>query len=111
LHIDTVLDKGFDNYNTKTITCKINNEENLNTNKASQCCGQVKFHHPMIGGYLFDKDIFDKNFDIVHSNEYFGSGGSASRLLIVSKRVKDIVDKNKLKGLSFIPVIHTRLDR
>lgn len=111
LHIDTVLSSGFDNYNTNRITCKVNNEENLNTDKTLQCCGQVKFHHPMIGGYLFDKGIFDKSFNIFQSNEYFGSGGSANRLQIVSKRVKEIVDKNKLKGLSFIPVMHNKLER
>ena len=111
LHIDTILSKRFDNYNTKTITCKIKNEENCNTDPTSNCCGRVKFHHPMIGGYLFDKSIFDKDFDIVESNEYFGSGGSANRLQIVSKRFKDIVDKNKLKGLSFIPIMHYRLKR
>lgn len=111
LHIDTILSNGFDNYNTKTITCKVNNEENCNTDPTSKCCGRIKFHHPMIGGYLFDRSIFDNNFDMTESAEYFGSGGSASRLQIVSKRVKSIVDRNKLKGLSFIPIVHDRLKR
>jgi hypothetical protein len=111
LHIDTILNKGFDNYNTKTITCKINNEENLNKDTNLQCCGQIKFHHPMIGGYLFDKAIFNKDFDIVQSQEFFGSGGSANRLRIVSKRLKEIIEQNKLKGLSFIPIMHERLER
>ncbi|MFT3827801.1 MAG: hypothetical protein QM731_28045 [Chitinophagaceae bacterium] len=111
LHIDTILNKGFDNYNTQTITCKINNEEGLNTNKKTTCCGRIKFHHPMIGGYLFDRTLFKKDLDIVESNEYFGSGGAAYRLQIVSKRFKEIVDKNKLKGLSFIPIMHNRLNR
>lgn len=110
LHIDTLLNNGFDNYNTKTITCKANNEENLNTDPNSKCCGRVKFHHPMIGGYLFNKNIFNADFDIIESSEYFGSGGSAGRLQIVSKRFKDIVDKHKLKGLSFIPIMHKKLE-
>lgn len=111
LHIDSILHKGFDNYNTKTITCKINNEENRNKDTTLQYCGRMKFHHPIIGGYLFNKVIFDKAFDIVKSNEYFGSGGSANRVTIVSKRFKDIVEKYKLKGLSFEPVMYTRLKR
>ena len=111
LHIDTILNIGFDSYNAKTITCKINNEENLNVDPGSLCCGRVKFHHPEIGGYLFNAGIFDKSLDIVESKEYFGSGGSANRLQVVSKRFKDIVEKNKLKGLSFIPIIHARLER
>lgn len=108
LHVDTILNKGFDSYNTKTITCKINNEERLNTDLNSKCCGSIKFHHPMIGGYLFDNSIFNIDYDIVQSNEYFGSGGSANRITIVSKRFKDLVEKNKLKGLTFIPIVHDR---
>jgi hypothetical protein len=111
IHIDTILKEGFDSYNTKTITCKINNEENCNTDLNSKCCGRIKFHHPMIGGYLFDKIIFKPDFDIVQSNEYFGSGGSANKLNIVSKRFKELVEKNKLKGLSFTPILHDRLVR
>jgi hypothetical protein len=111
LHIDTTIDKGFDSYNTKTITCKINNEENCNTDLNSKYCGRIKFHHSMIGGYLFDKAIFNSSFDIVESNEYFGSGGSANKLQIVSKRFKEIVERNKLKGLSFTPIVHDRLVR
>lgn len=111
LHIETILSSGFDNYNTKIITCKINNEENLNADLTTQCCGRIKYHHPMIGGYLFDKSIFDSRFDIVNSGEYFGSGGSANRLQIVSKKFKDIVERNKFNGLSFIPVMHNRLER
>ena len=65
----------------------------------------------MIGGYLFDKSIFNSDFDIVQSNEYFGSGASANRIQIVSKRFKDLVEKNKLKGLSFIPIVRDRLHK
>jgi len=111
LHIDTVLNKGFDKYNTKTITCKLSNEENCNADPATKYCGRIKYHHPMIGGYLFDKNIFDNQYDIVETNEYFGSGGSANRLQIVSKKFKTIIEDNKLKGLSFIPVMHDRLER
>jgi hypothetical protein len=111
LNIDTVLTEGFDGYNTNTITCKINNEEDLNTNPDLKCCGRIKFHHPMIGGYLFDKSVFNPALDIVLSNEYFGSGSSANRLVIVSKRFKDCVDKNKLKGLKFTPIVHERFKK
>jgi hypothetical protein len=111
LHIESKLDKCFDNYNAQIITCKINNEEGLNTDNNLKCCGRQKFNHPRIGGYLFDKNGFKPNFDIVESNEYFGSGASASKLQIVSKRIKNLVDKNKLKGLSFIPIMHERLIR
>jgi hypothetical protein len=111
LHIDTILGSAFDSYNTKTITCKIINEEGANTEPNLNSCGRVKFHHPMVGGYLFDLAIFNPYYDIVQSSEYFGSGASANRLQIVSKRFKKLVDKSKLKGLKFTPIIHKRLER
>ncbi|WP_299675326.1 hypothetical protein [uncultured Dokdonia sp.] len=106
LHIDTVLDKGFNSYNTDTITCRYNNEEGLNKSKENNYCGRIKYHHPFIGGYCFDKNIFNSNFDIVETYEYFGGGGSAQKLQIVSKRFKNLIEKKKLKGLIFIPVMH-----
>lgn len=111
LHIDTILDQGFNYYNTKIITCKFNNEENCNSEKEQNYCGRIKYHHPMIGGYFFNKDIFKPEYDIVESYEYFGSGASAQKLQIVSKRFKTIVEKNKLKGLVFIPVVHDRFEQ
>ena len=111
LHIEKTLDKGFDSYNTKIITCKINNEENCNKDLQLKCCGRVKYHHPMVGGYLFDKTIFNTDFDIVDTNEYFGSGRNTNKLQIVSKRFKQLVEKNKLKGLVFTPIVHDRLVR
>jgi hypothetical protein len=108
LHIDKVLDGGFDSYNTKTITCKYQNEENLNTENKGDYCGRIKFHHPLIGGYKFDKTVFDPAFDIVQSHEYFGSGGRAGRIQIVTKRIKQLIGKYKLKGLYFIPIMHER---
>ena len=111
LHIDTILETGFDNYNAKIITCKIDNEEGLNNDKETVCCGRQKFHHPRIGGYLFDKSIFNHNYDIVQTKEYFGSGRSACRLQIVSKQIKKLVEINKLKGLYFIPIVHDKFLR
>lgn len=65
----------------------------------------------MIGGYMFDKGIFYEAPDIVESEEYFGSGASAHKLQIVSKRFKEIAEKNKLKGLSFTPIVHEKFSR
>lgn len=111
IQVSAVLKKGFDSYNTRIITCKTNNEENLNTDGNSKCCGRIKYHHPMIGGYLFESSIFNPHIDIAYTNEYFGSGASANRLLVVSKRFWCLVNRNKLKGLSFTPIVHGRLER
>jgi hypothetical protein len=109
LHIETTLAKGFDNYNTKTITCKIKNEEKCNNNENLNCCGRLKYHHPLIGGYVFDKAVFNPEFEIVQSHEYFGSGANASKLIFVSKRIKKLIEKAKLRGLAFTPVLHERI--
>ncbi|NHM07990.1 hypothetical protein G4D82_12215 [Flavobacterium sp. CYK-4] len=108
MHINTILENGFDNHNAKTITCKINNEEDCNKDKNVICCGRIKYHHPLVGGYVFNKDVFNPEIDIALTGEYFGSGSSANRLQIVSKKIKNLVEKNKLKGLQFIPVLHNR---
>ncbi|WP_194778147.1 hypothetical protein [Pararhodonellum marinum] len=44
-------------------------------------------YHPKVDGYLFDKTIFNPKYDFVQRYEYFGSGGSAGRFQMVSKRM------------------------
>ena len=44
------------------------------------------------------------------SNEYFGSGGSAHRLIILSKRIYEIIIKNKLRGIRFEPIMHKKYE-
>ncbi len=60
LNINHILQPGFNSYNTKTITCKLNNEEQWKDDKKLNFCSRIKFHHPMIGGYLFEESIFEK---------------------------------------------------
>jgi hypothetical protein len=69
-------------------------------------CGRVKYHFPKRGGLTFDETIFDANNDIVTTNEYFGSGALAFRLPIFSKRIKTIIEREKLRGISFTPIFH-----
>lgn len=108
LHIETILEKGLDYYNTPMTNCNNSSVELFNTDKSRHFCNRIKYYHPRIGGYTFDKSIFNSDFDIVQSNEYFGSGGSAYRLQIISKRLKTIIEQNRLKGLTFIPILHER---
>ena len=111
LHVKKVLPKGLVNYNARLITCKLNNEEDSNVDKSLKYCKRIKYHHPMVGGYVFNKEIFDDEFDIALTAEYFGSGGSANRLTICSKRFKNIIESNKLRGLDFIPIIHEKYEK
>ena len=112
LHVDTILEKGFNSYNTQIITCKYMNEEDVNVGPAAQnsiddpFCGRVKYNIPERGGITFDKKIFDDMPDIAKSNEWFGSGALAFQLIFFSKKVKDIIEKNKFKGIYFTPIFH-----
>ena len=108
LIIETILEKGFDPYNTNTITCKLNNEEGLNKNSKNIYCGRIKYHHPRKNSYLFGSKIFSSKLDFYISNEYFGSGTGAERINIISRKTYEIIKKNQLKGLTFAPIIHKR---
>jgi hypothetical protein len=66
-------------------------------------CESKKSLYPRRDAIRFDKGIFSNVPDIVQSYEHFGSG--ANRLVLVSKRFYNIVQKYKLKGLSFTPII------
>ena len=111
LHINKTLRSGFKNYNSKMITCKLNNEEQCNNDNKLEYCGKIKYHHPIAGGYLFQREIFKEKFDLALTYEYFGSGGNANRLIVCSKNFKNIIEKNKLNGLEFIPIIHEKIKR
>jgi hypothetical protein len=100
LHIDTLLDKGYNAHNADMEICNSDDSEhNL------KCCGRIKYDYPK-GWFVFDKKIFSKEIDFCTSNEYFGSGGQAERLNIVSKRVKEIIERNQLKGVIFKPIMY-----
>jgi hypothetical protein len=68
-------------------------------------CQSKKSLYPQRDAIRFNKSIFSNSPDIVQSHEHFGSGSSANRLTLVSKRFYNIVEKYKLKGLTFTPVV------
>ena len=89
--------KSFDPYNALMLHCP--------------SCGRKKWEHPVIGGYCFDESVFDSRLDIVETMELFGSGASAERLTIVSKKFRDLFGQQQWKGLQFIPLQHERYGR
>ncbi len=108
LNIQTILEPGFNNYNTQELHCNAGNEENSQRelNADTIYCGRAKYHFPMIGGLNFNETIFDEQSDIVKTSEYFGSGASAFRLPIFSKKLKTILEKEKIRGIGFTPIFH-----
>jgi hypothetical protein len=107
LIINTELDKGLDTSNTQEITCKFNNEEGWHKDNNKHYCGRIKYHYPgKEGCILLDKNIFSQNIDFCVTNEYFGSGCSAGKINIISKKVYEIIKNNKLKGLKIYPIMY-----
>lgn len=68
-------------------------------------CGIHKYHPSGIGMHAFRKEIFEGAPDIVKTEEVFGWGHVASRLIIISPKMYQVIIKNKLdRGLVFEPI-------
>ncbi len=69
-------------------------------------CGGVKFNYPQgdENQITMSASGFVSTPDIVRMNEWFGSGGCAGRPVLMSQRLKDIVDRMKWRGLTFSPI-------
>lgn len=107
MHIQTELEAGLDSHNLLTEICEYaDHKESREDIKLVHYCGRIKYNFPHRGGITINELAFQNMPDIVRSHEWFGSGGMALQLPIASKRVKEIVEKNKLRGLTFIPIFH-----
>ena len=91
IKIDTTLKSGFTTEPSTTV---------LKCNK----CGKVKYLASTREPRAFQKDTFTNAPDFVKSDEYFGDGASANRLIIVSHRVFEVFEKEKWKGAVFEPL-------
>jgi len=97
-----------------TVTCKERNEEwestarrgtpPLSRSERPQHCGRVKYHLMHRGPLRFDRAALTAAPDVVKSHEWFGSGASAFRLMLVSQRFRQVVQQARWRGLCFEPV-------
>jgi hypothetical protein len=113
MHIGTELGTGVDSYNLPKETCEYVDDKESNEGMAGKLihyCGRIKYNFPKRGGMTFAESCFHDAPDIVRSNEWFGSGGTAFQLPIVSKRLKQIIEKNKFKGVGFTPILRRRIE-
>ena len=67
-------------------------------------CNRVKFRYPERNIIRFTRKTFENVPDIVKSYEYFGAGGQAQRLILVSKKFYELIKQNRLSGLIFTPI-------
>jgi hypothetical protein len=64
----------------------------------------LKYHRPLLNQTTYTAEVFTKAPDIVKSHEWFGSGGSAFREVLVSQKVARLIIGHKLGGIRFVPV-------
>ena len=109
--IATVLPPVLDVADLTTVTCAPDNEEGRKLPDLSRpapatspYCGRVKYHARHRGPLRFASSAFDGAPDVVKSQEWFGSGRSAHRLILVTQRFRQAVVSNRFRGLAFEPV-------
>jgi hypothetical protein len=107
LRIDNLVSDGLFTDNLKSEICELPKDKSmlkfLQANKSKLAegpfCGQTKFNFPQGDNRLKIKvEAFNDKPDFVRLDYYFGSGGSANRPIIVSDRVKKIIDREKWRG-------------
>jgi hypothetical protein len=52
----------------------------------------------------FSRAAFEGVPEVVRCREWFGSGGSSSRPVLVSRRVKRLIEGARLRGAVFAPI-------
>jgi hypothetical protein len=109
--VGTELLPALDPTSLQPVTCKPQNEEwhpgqRLQPSEPGErrYCGRVKYHYTHKGPYRFDANAFAGAPDVVKSHEWFGSGASAHRLVIVSQRFRQVVVTARWRGVSFEPI-------
>jgi hypothetical protein len=114
MQIIGVLSEALQPTELATVTCKERNEEwestarrgtpPLSRSERPQHCGRVKYHLMHRGPLRFDRAALAAAPDVVKSHEWFGSGASAFRLMLVSQRFRQVVQQARWRGLCFEPV-------
>ena len=79
----------------------INSDQKRNT---CESCGRLKYY-PYVRGFYpkFGEDV-DPSIHMIKTKEYWGSGASADRSIIVSHELYHLINENKIKGVSFTPM-------
>jgi len=107
LRVDNLLSSGLLADNLKTEVCELPKDKSMlkflkaNGSKLAEgpFCGQTKYIFPQGDNCIKLKvDALDNKTDFVRLDYYFGSGGSANRPIIISDRVKQIIDREKWSG-------------
>ena len=109
LRVDTVIAPALLNTDLGTERCELPRDEKTvkflmaNGSKLVEgpFCGQLKYNFPQGQTLAFKKEAFGRQPDFIRTHEWFGSGGSANRPILVSETVKELIEENKFKGAFF----------
>ena len=113
MRVDNLLSEGLLTHNLKSEICELPKDKNtLNFLKSNNSklaegpfCGKVKYNFPQGENCINIKaDALDNKADFVRLDYYFGSGGSANRPIIISARVRQIIEKEKWRGVFLQPI-------
>lgn len=110
MQVLAVLPSALDTVGVQPVTCKHKNEEwspalrPTAELRGDLFCGRVKYHRRRRGPLRFDRRAFEGAPDVVKSAEWFGSGGQAFRVVLVTQRLRQVIQDAKWRGLYFEPV-------
>jgi hypothetical protein len=115
LLVSRTLRPGLVTKGLQPVTCKAHNEEGssdgppgvmsagaMRYSLDDPYCGRVKYHSPE--SLRIRRRAFAGAPDVVKTHEWFGSGGVASREILISERVTDLVAAAGWRGLRLTPV-------
>ena len=107
LRVESLVSNGLLTHNLKSEICELPKDKSmfkfLKVNNSRLAvgpfCGLTKFNFPQGDNCIkLTADALDNKTDIVRLDYYFGSGGSANRPIMISDRVKQIIDREKWRG-------------
>ncbi len=101
LEVPTVLPAGLVSSNVRREPCGTGMETRAGS---GPCCQRLRFNHPTRGMLTFAKTTFDGAPEVVRSHEWLGSGGQSARPLLVSCRVRQLIEQARLRGATFTPI-------
>lgn len=107
LRVDNFISSGLITDNLKSEVCELPKDKSIlkflkaNNSKLAEgpFCGQMKYNFPQGDNHLkMQSAAFEGKPDFVRLDYWFGSGGSANRPILVSERIKYIIDREKWRG-------------
>lgn len=108
LRVDNLLSEGLITNNLKSEVCEISKDKSvlkfLMANKSKLTkgpfCGKTKYNFPQGENCIKIKaEELENKTDFLRLDYYFGSGSSANKPIIISEKVKQIIDREKWRGI------------